>query len=126
VARHLNYLVAIFAWILVAAGGCLPANAQSFAYVANQDFNVSAYTINSTTGAFSQLSGSPFLAGSFPSSVAIAVVNSTEPFATFNSGMVGGILTGLKVRQRVRFGGKSDAADDRTNHLSLRNRTTQL
>lgn len=59
------YLVAIFAWILVAAGGCLPANAQSFAYVANQDFNVSAYTINSTTGAFSQLSGSPFLAGRF-------------------------------------------------------------
>jgi hypothetical protein len=30
-----------------------------------------------------QLSNSPFMAGSGPVSVAIAVVNTTEPFATF-------------------------------------------
>jgi hypothetical protein len=43
------YLVAIFAWLVAAAGGWLPANAQSFAYVANGRNNtVSAYTIDST------------------------------------------------------------------------------
>jgi 6-phosphogluconolactonase (cycloisomerase 2 family) len=56
-----------------------------FAYVANGDSNnVSAYTIDSASGALSQLSNSPFATGRFPVSVAIAVVNSTEPFATFN------------------------------------------
>jgi hypothetical protein len=44
---------------------------------------VSAYTIDSTTGALTQLSTSPFAAGTAPVSVAIAVVNTTEPFATF-------------------------------------------
>jgi hypothetical protein len=56
-----------------------------FAYLANfspQNI-VSAYTIDSTTGALTPLSNSPFAAGSFPVSVAIAVVNTTEPFATF-------------------------------------------
>jgi 6-phosphogluconolactonase (cycloisomerase 2 family) len=54
-----------------------------FAYVANLDGGVSAYTIDSTTGTLSQLSNSPFAAGRGPVSVAIAVVNTTEPFATF-------------------------------------------
>jgi hypothetical protein len=55
-----------------------------FAYVGDiNDSSVWAYTIDNTTGALSPVTGSPFLAGSFPSSVAIAVVNSTEPFATF-------------------------------------------
>ena len=77
------YLVAIFVW-LAAAGGCLPANAQSFAYVANGiSNNVSAYKIDSTTGALTQLSTSPFAAGQAPVSVAIAVVDTTEPFVTF-------------------------------------------
>jgi DNA-binding beta-propeller fold protein YncE len=43
-----------------------------FAYVANQgDGTVSAYTIDSTTGALTQLGNSPFLAGRAPVSVAV-------------------------------------------------------
>jgi len=60
-----------------------------FTYVANQcgvtctvNGNVSAYTIDSTTGALTPVSGSPFAAGSFPLSVAIAA-QSTVPFAAF-------------------------------------------
>src|ERR1700737_3500919 len=57
------YLVAIFAWLLAAAGGCLPAEAQSFAYVANSgDGTVSAYKTDSTTGALSMVGS--FQAGS--------------------------------------------------------------
>jgi hypothetical protein len=45
------------------------ANGQ-FAYVANQFSNdVSAYTINATTGALTPVPGSPFAAGAFPVSV---------------------------------------------------------
>jgi hypothetical protein len=41
------YLVAISAWLVAAAGACLPANSQSFAYVANGiSNNVSAYKID--------------------------------------------------------------------------------
>jgi hypothetical protein len=59
------YLVAIFAWLVAAAGGCLPANAQSFAYVANQfDNTVSAFKIDSTTGALSPVGS--FAAGDRP------------------------------------------------------------
>ncbi len=51
-----------------------------FAYVANQCLNssncsagsVSAYTINTSTGALSAVAGSPFVAGNFPFSVAVA------------------------------------------------------
>ena len=43
-----------------------------FAYVANNNSNsVSAYTINSTTGALSPVSGSPFPTGSAPIAVAV-------------------------------------------------------
>jgi hypothetical protein len=60
------YLVAIFGWLLASAGGCLPANAQSFAYVANShEGTVSAYKIDSTTGVLSPVKGSPFAAGTF-------------------------------------------------------------
>jgi DNA-binding beta-propeller fold protein YncE len=66
------YLVAIFAWFLAAAGGCLPANARSFAYVVNsRGDNVSEYKIDRTTGVLSKVPGSPFLAGSAPESVAV-------------------------------------------------------
>ena len=58
-----------------------------FAYVGNQFVfsaigNISAYTIDSTTGALTPVPGSPFAAGSFPFSVAIAG-QSTVPFAAF-------------------------------------------
>ena len=64
------YLVAIFAWLVAAAGGCLPANAQSFAYVANfSDGTVSAYKIDSTTGALSLVAS--IATGAHPVSVAV-------------------------------------------------------
>jgi YVTN family beta-propeller protein len=44
----------------------------SFAYVANQNSNdVSVYRIDSTTGALTQVAGSPFAAGTNPRSIAI-------------------------------------------------------
>ena len=43
-----------------------------FAYVANHgDDTVSAYTINSSTGALRAISGSPFAAGNHPDSVTV-------------------------------------------------------
>ena len=43
-----------------------------FAYVANEvSNNVSGYTINPSTGALTAIAGSPFAAGSIPSSVAV-------------------------------------------------------
>src|SRR5437660_1243041 len=48
------------------------AAAQSFAYVANQaSNNVSAYTINTATGALTPVAGSPFAAGPTPVSVTV-------------------------------------------------------
>jgi hypothetical protein len=50
----------------------ISANAQSFAYVANQSGNnVSAYTINPSTGALTPVAGSPFAAGIAPRSVTV-------------------------------------------------------
>jgi 6-phosphogluconolactonase (cycloisomerase 2 family) len=49
-----------------------PGNVAGFAYVANQGSdNVSAYTINATTGELSEVAGSPFAAGDFPTSVSV-------------------------------------------------------
>jgi len=43
-----------------------------FVYVANASSNnVSGYTINPTTGALTAISGSPFAAGRFPTSMAV-------------------------------------------------------
>jgi hypothetical protein len=81
------YLVAIFAWLLAAAGGCLPANAQSFAYVANSgDGTVSAYKIDSTTGALSMVGS--FQAGSDPTSVAVDPSGKFAYVANFNDDTV--------------------------------------
>lgn len=50
----------------------LRAQAPRFAYVANNgSANVSAYTIDATTGALTPIPGSPFDAGTSPASVAI-------------------------------------------------------
>jgi DNA-binding beta-propeller fold protein YncE len=66
------YLIAIFACLFVLVGGCLPANAQSFAYVANlNSCDIWAYKIDATTGALSPVPGSPFAAGLGPQSVAV-------------------------------------------------------
>jgi 6-phosphogluconolactonase len=49
-----------------------PDNVAGFVYVANfAGNNVSAYTINDSTGALSEIAGSPFAAGIGPTSVAI-------------------------------------------------------
>jgi DNA-binding beta-propeller fold protein YncE len=43
-----------------------------YAYLVNSDWNtISGYTINTTTGALTAVTGSPFAAGSVPSSVAV-------------------------------------------------------
>jgi len=50
----------------------LPNNVAGFAYVANNaSDNVSAYTIDATTGVLSEVAGSPFAAGTDPSSVSV-------------------------------------------------------
>jgi 6-phosphogluconolactonase len=59
------------------ASGTFPSNvvidpAGTFAYVANQlSDSVSVYAINATTGALTEVSGSPFAAGVNPRSIAI-------------------------------------------------------
>lgn len=60
--------------LLMAAVGPAPAAAQAsaFAYVANFGSNdVSAYTIDAATGALTPIPGSPFAAGTGPTSVAV-------------------------------------------------------
>ena len=55
-----------------AAAAPPPNNAPNFAYVANSDSgNVSAYAINASTGALSEVAGSPFAAGTQPTSVSV-------------------------------------------------------
>jgi hypothetical protein len=79
------------------AAGTFPVSvavdpSDKFAYVANEcssssdcsQGNVSAYTIDSTTGALSPVPGAPFAAGIAPRSVAIAG-QSTVPFAAFTA-----------------------------------------
>lgn len=52
---------------------------KTYAYVANAISNtLSAYVINTTTGAMTQLLGSPFAAGSSPSAIAIAGTSNTS------------------------------------------------
>src|SRR5262245_19610460 len=61
-------------WIVVVALAWLSTGLHAqFAYVLNAGFNddVSGYTIDSTTGALTPLSESPFPAGSSPSSMAV-------------------------------------------------------
>ncbi|HET6465551.1 MAG TPA: beta-propeller fold lactonase family protein, partial [Nitrospiria bacterium] len=43
-----------------------------FVYVANSSSNVSAYTIDQTTGALTDVSGSPFTAGTDPLSLSVS------------------------------------------------------
>ncbi len=72
------------------ATGSLPESiaidpSGKFAYVGNMHSNnISAFTIDATTGAFAPIVGSPFAAGVGPSSVAIASA-STVPFDTFKA-----------------------------------------
>jgi DNA-binding beta-propeller fold protein YncE len=58
-------------------GGIAVDPTGKFVYVANGNSgNISVYTINPSTGALSEVKGSPFAAGSGPFSVAIATVTS--------------------------------------------------
>src|SRR5260370_26938732 len=55
-----------------ARGSATTNKVPKFAYVANDNSsNVSAYTIDHTTGALTSVPGSPFAAGSLPFSVAV-------------------------------------------------------
>lgn len=76
------FLFVVSLTVLVASAALLRAqssdNSPEFAYVANhRSNNVSVYSVDSVTGVLSQVSGSPFPAGSFPSSIAI------DPFGKF-------------------------------------------
>ena len=66
-----NHLVRAVLLILLPLGFALTTHAQSFAYVANQGGDVSAYKIDSTTGVLSKVLGSPFQVGAGPQSVAV-------------------------------------------------------
>jgi hypothetical protein len=72
--RTISLVTKIFALSTLAITFLLlpaPLKAQ-FAYVANEfDGNVSGYTINSSTGALTAISGSPFPTGYFPRSIAV-------------------------------------------------------
>jgi DNA-binding beta-propeller fold protein YncE len=58
--------------VLGFAGQAFGQKKPKFAYVANaRGYNVSAYTIDGTTGALTSVPGSPFAAGSDPQSVAV-------------------------------------------------------
>ncbi len=54
------------------ACGAIPAVHREFAFVANEgSHNVSGFSINTTTGALTPVAGSPFAAGTDPTSVAV-------------------------------------------------------
>lgn len=68
-------------------GAPLSNNATAFAYVANSASNsVSAYTINASTGALSEVADSPFTAGIGPTSVAVDPAGRFAYVANGNSG----------------------------------------
>lgn len=77
-----------------------------FAYVGNTGGNnISAYTIDGTTGALAPIAGSPFAAGVRPASVAIASA-STLPFDTFSvkAGIDEDRMTSFRVEGFFRLG----------------------
>ncbi len=68
------FMLAFFVAIIIgcANGGFAPGPPLYFVYVANDgDGTISAYSINSATGALTQVTGSPFTAGTNPRSVAV-------------------------------------------------------
>src|SRR5258708_37081188 len=69
-------LFLVFPLAVILAGSVVPLWAQGqparFAYVTNDNSrNISAYTINQTTGALTPISGSPFGAGNRPCYVTV-------------------------------------------------------
>ncbi len=99
-----------------------------FAYVTNQCGNVfcsvsgsvSAYTIDSTTGALSPVPGSPFAAGTFPLSVAIAG-QSTVPFAAFTlkAEIALGLPGAFEVKGNFTLGAGSNGINPLTEDVKL-------
>ncbi len=57
--------------IAMTKGAAAVAYTPTFAYVANDGGDVSAYTINANTGALTPVAGNPFTAGTNPSSVTV-------------------------------------------------------
>jgi 6-phosphogluconolactonase (cycloisomerase 2 family) len=75
-----------------------PDNVAGFAYVGNQGTNnVSAYTINATTGALSEVAGSPFAAGAGPTSVSVHPSGKFAYAANFGSGIVSGSVSAYAI-----------------------------
>ena len=66
-----------------------PVALGAFAYVLNAlSANISAYSINETTGALTEIPGSPFSAGDFPEAIAITPSGRFAYVANFNSGNI--------------------------------------
>src|SRR5437762_2088674 len=74
-------------------GGGAPAATPKFAYVANQfSNNVSAFTINASTGALTPVAGSPFVAGTHPVSVTVDPSGKFAYVANFSSNNVSAFM----------------------------------
>src|SRR5450631_400176 len=74
--------------LIVLLSGTGQALAQPFAYVANNGGGVSAYTINAGTGALTPMAGSPFAAGTSPTSVTVSPNGAFAYVANANSANV--------------------------------------
>jgi DNA-binding beta-propeller fold protein YncE len=75
-----------------------PDNVAGFAYVANSGSdNVSAYTINATTGALSEVAGSPFAAEIGPESISVHPSGKFAYVANFGSANVSGSVSAYTI-----------------------------
>ncbi len=84
-----NLVCCIVLIAVAGAGTALQGQTAGFAYVANNSSkNVSAYTIDGTTGALTPVVGSPFPAGLFPISVAVDPTGQFAYVANSNSSNV--------------------------------------
>jgi 6-phosphogluconolactonase (cycloisomerase 2 family) len=64
--------IALLSLAMLLNAGCAHKTGVQFAYVANfYAGNVSAYKVNATSGALTEVSGSPFKAGTDPMSIAV-------------------------------------------------------
>jgi hypothetical protein len=103
------------------AGQAFGQKKPKFAYVANAGSNnVSGYTIDSTTGALTPIPGSPFAAGKFPVSVAIAG-QSTVPFAAFTlkAEITLGLPGAFEVKGNFTLGAGSNGINPLTEDVKL-------
>ena len=82
----------------LAAAAQPSGNVAGFAYVANQGSgNVSAYAIDTSTGALSEVAGSPFAAGIGPESISVHPSGKFAYVANFGSANVSGSVSAYTI-----------------------------